>query len=112
MIEFKDFIVSPEVAYSKELLDQFIKSEVSTNVWNSTQYRLEKKSIDARSRQIKANIRIGFYPKDYDFSQFFHPTFPKVKSNAKRVLVIGSGPAGLFAALRALELGLKLKACC
>ena len=107
MIEFKDFIVSPEVAYSKELLDQFIKSEVSTNVWNSTQYRLEKKSIDARSRQIKANIRIGFYPKDHDFAQFFQATFPPVQSNAKRVLIIGSGPAGLFAAIELLKLGIK-----
>jgi hypothetical protein len=107
MIEFKDFIVSPEVAYSKELLDQFIKSEVSTNVWNSTQYRLEKKSIDARSRQIKANIRIGFYPKDFDFSQSFQPYFPKIKSNAKRVLIIGSGPAGIFAAIELLKLGFK-----
>lgn len=107
MVEFKDFIVSPEIAYSKELLDQFIKSEVSTNVWNSTQYRLEKKSIDARSRQIKANIRIGFYPKDHDFSQHFLASFPKIGAQAKRVLIIGTGPAGLFAAIELLKLGIK-----
>jgi len=78
MIEFKDFIVSPEVAYSKELLDQFIKSEVSTNVWNSTQYRLEKKSIDARSRQIKANIRIGFTQRTMILVNSFVRHFPKL----------------------------------
>ena len=79
MIEFKDFIVSPEVAYSKELLDQFIKSEVSTNVWNSTQYRLEKKSIDARSRQIKPIFASVFIPKTMILVNLFNLIF--LKSN-------------------------------
>ena len=68
MLELKDFVVSPEIAHSPELLRAFLISELGTNLLNSCQYRIEKKSIDARSRQIKVNLRIGLYEKNHDFS--------------------------------------------
>ena len=36
-----------------------------------------------------------------------HPKYPTASSDAKNVIIVGCGPAGLFAALRCLELGLK-----
>ena len=67
MPEFKSFVLDPAVANSPELLHDFLSAELGSKLLNSCQYRIEKKSIDARSRQIKANLKIGFYPADHNF---------------------------------------------
>ncbi len=70
--------------------------------------RLRKHSIDARQKQIKVQLRI-----EVGIDQALPPE-PELKPNyatpaadAKSVIIIGCGPAGMFAALRALDLGLK-----
>jgi uncharacterized FAD-dependent dehydrogenase len=107
MVEFKDFITSPEIAHSSELLHSFLSTELGSTDLNQFSYRIERKSIDARSRNIKVNLRIGFYPKDFDFTFQKEINLPKLKSNAPQVVVIGSGPTGLFGALKLIEMGIK-----
>lgn len=107
MPDYLEFTVHPEIANSPEMLHSFLEAELGTNVLNKQQYRIEKKSIDARSRQIKCNLKIGLYPKEFDFSANYKINPIKLKANAKRVIVVGSGPAGLFAALELLKLGHK-----
>lgn len=73
-----------------------------------TGYNLLKRSIDARSKQVfyvltlEVFIEEPFLPRTQP-----HLAYDHLHSNAKRVVVIGAGPAGLFAALRLIELGLK-----
>lgn len=107
MVEYKDFITSPEIAHSSELLHLFLTAELGSTYLEQSTYRIERKSIDARSRQIKVNLRIGFYPKDYDFTFQQNDPLPKLKANAPKVVVVGSGPAGLFGALELIKLGVK-----
>jgi uncharacterized FAD-dependent dehydrogenase len=107
MIEFRDFVISPEVAYSSEQLHQFLLSELDVNLLNKSQYRIEKISIDARSIHVKANVRIGFYDKNYDFSSELSSKLKILNKNCKRVIVIGSGPAGIFASIKLIEMGIK-----
>ena len=70
--------------------------------------RLRKHSIDARKPQIKANLRfeVGI---DHELPPEEQPTLSltPVPEKAKTVLIVGSGPAGLFAALTAIERGWK-----
>lgn len=109
MPEFKSFVLDPVIANSSELLRDFLNAELGTNLLNSCQYRIEKKSIDARSSRIKANLKIGFYPKDHDFHVDLteRVRLPPLISSAKQVIIIGSGPAGLFAAIKLIRLGVK-----
>ncbi len=71
-------------------------------------YRLLKESIDARRRPICKQLRylVGV---DESLPEEQMPTidYPTVPECAKRVIVVGSGPAGLFASLRCLKLGVK-----
>jgi uncharacterized protein len=72
--------------------------------------KLLKRSIDARSKEIKIRITAEVFidepaPADENIEKQFH--FNRDVSKAKPVLIIGCGPAGMFAALRLIELGLK-----
>lgn len=70
--------------------------------------RLVKKSIDARKAPVKYQLRLevgvdGPLPED----QPPRADYPSLRGGEKCVVIVGCGPAGLFAALRCLELGVK-----
>ncbi|MGA6924333.1 MAG: FAD-binding protein [Desulfosarcina sp.] len=66
-----------------------------------------RRSIDARRRSIRVNLGIRVYA-DGETAIAQSPVFAYRDVHAAEVVVIvGAGPAGLFAALRLLELGLK-----
>jgi uncharacterized FAD-dependent dehydrogenase len=71
-----------------------------------TGVRLRKHSIDARKRDIKVQLRVEV-GVDEPLAPEEPPkrNYPHVADGARRVIVVGSGPGGLFAALRCLELG-------
>jgi uncharacterized FAD-dependent dehydrogenase len=70
--------------------------------------KLRKHSIDARQKSIKVQLRLdvaldGLLSPDVT-PQWSAPPLP---SHARPVIIVGCGPAGMFAALRCLENGLK-----
>lgn len=69
---------------------------------------IQKKSIDARQKLIKINLTIEVFLKGekLEIPIIEIPNYPNV-SNNQEVIVIGAGPAGLFAALQLIEKGLK-----
>lgn len=69
--------------------------------------RVLRRSIDARQRNIFINLTvrafIGEPPADVAYQAIDYPDV----SSAQSAIVVGAGPAGLFAALRLIELGVK-----
>jgi uncharacterized FAD-dependent dehydrogenase len=70
--------------------------------------KLRKHSIDARQRAVKVQLRLEVSldtPPPPDITpQWSAPALP---AGARTVIIVGCGPAGMFAALRCLENGLK-----
>ena len=102
------FQVSPEVAANENLLAQHIAKLFQVSPKEIQKVEVLKRSIDARQKAIKINIKATVFlvGEEYTSQKIELPDYPNV-ANKQEVIVIGSGPAGLFAALQLIELGLK-----
>ncbi|MBQ8704448.1 MAG: FAD-binding protein [Bacteroidales bacterium] len=65
-----------------------------------------RRTLDCRRRNILYHTEIAIGSPD-EFATPSSPRFPAVKADAPRVVVVGAGPAGLFAALTLLEHGIR-----
>jgi uncharacterized FAD-dependent dehydrogenase len=96
----------PHEFYDEQTLLHKIKKQIGLNNHDTVYYRIIKKSLDARAKQpqylikmlIAVNEEIPAEQPQYNFTNVSH---------AKPVMIIGAGPAGLFAALRLIEKGIK-----
>ena len=73
---------------------------------NVREWRVRKRSIDARRAPVKLNLQIEIWSGQEE-RKGIHPFFPKDVSDSKKIAIIGFGPAGIYAALRAIEGGFK-----
>ena len=116
MIKELTITINPEDESNNSLIQKKIFSELKAQkviLKNQNEkgfeFVLQKKSVDARHGQIKIHLRykvyIGESPKDFVFKL---PEWKKVnEKSCKSVIIVGSGPAGLFGALKLLEYGIK-----
>ncbi len=100
--------VSPEIAANELLLKEHISKLVQTPLAEIQHVSVLKRSIDARQKSIKINVKATVYFQG-DVIADEKIELPEYKnvSNAQEVIVVGAGPAGLFAALQLIELGVK-----
>lgn len=68
--------------------------------------RIVKRSVDARRGTLKVNLTLEAFLDFEPMPEPIHFDYPNVE-NGTPIIIIGAGPAGLFAALRLIELGLK-----
>ena len=99
------FQCTPEQAKDHFYLQERIRKELKLTDENF-EYKWSRRSIDARKQQIKINCSFDVFVSGEPIPQLSQ-FLPQDVSATQEVVIIGSGPAGLFAALRALELGLK-----
>jgi uncharacterized FAD-dependent dehydrogenase len=102
------FQVSPEVAHNEILLAQHVAKLFQVSTKDIQKVIVLKRSIDARQKAIKFNIKANVFLTDEKLVEenFDLPNYKNV-SNSQEVIIVGAGPAGLFAALQLIELGLK-----
>jgi uncharacterized FAD-dependent dehydrogenase len=100
--------VAPEVAANESLLKEHVAKLFHVSGKEIQKVVVLKRSIDARQKAIKFNIKasVFFEEEAYQETKFVLPDYKNV-SNSQEVIIIGAGPAGLFAALQLIELGLK-----
>lgn len=95
--------LKPEIALDEQHLAAFVDPKIK----GGAKWKLLKRSIDARGKKISVDIEIGLYDEAGDPWSIDYQKPERDVSNADSVLIIGAGPAGLFAALRCLELGVR-----
>jgi len=99
--------VYPEVAANREQLTDHISEKTGFKKEDIGHVEILRRSIDARQRQVIINLKVDVYVnEEFTEEPISLPDYPDV-SSAEEVLVIGSGPAGLFAALQLIEMGKK-----
>ncbi|KVV15910.1 NAD(P)/FAD-dependent oxidoreductase [Flavobacterium sp. TAB 87] len=100
--------VSPETAANESMLKEQLSKELKIAAADIQHVSILKRSIDARQKAVKFNLKVSVFMKGESFvAQTIELPIYKDVSNAQEVLVVGAGPAGLFAALQLIELGLK-----
>lgn len=101
----KTLTLAPEVGMDETTLERYLRKHRLLS--DEEYFRINRRSIDARKKQVKINLEIAINaaPIEIDFVEYQLPQ--QEVSQATPVIIVGAGPAGLFAALKAIELGLK-----
>ena len=90
--------------------DGFLERALAAQLDNNNEpftFRILRRSVDARGRAVKWNYKIKVYTNGAEPEpEYAHRDFQPVQSN-RRVVIVGAGPAGLFAALKLIEAGVK-----
>ncbi len=99
--------IPPNIALDPTQLEVALQEQMSVPIGQFT-YRKLKQSIDARSKNILIHLQVGVYCNEaptpiisYSIEALQNVT------GCKSGIIVGAGPAGLFAALRLIELGIK-----
>ena len=90
--------LTPAEAFDENLFRQIIKEKFSNH-----HFKILKRSIDARGRNVVVRL-VGELVSELKGQTIFN--YKSVSGN-KKVVIVGAGPAGLFCALRLIELGIK-----
>ena len=99
--------VSPKAATEKESIKLCSARKLNIDVNSISDIKIHKRSIDARSHNIKIHLKVTVFSKgEVAIPKNYQKVYKNVAS-ATPIIIVGSGPAGLFAALRLIELGLK-----
>lgn len=106
MIKDIQITTLPEKVNNPELLKKDLATTLKVSPSEVTAWQILKKSIDARQKVIKINLHVRVFLGEQIPKNTFQVHYKDV-SNAEKVIVAGSGPAGLFAALKLIERGLK-----
>lgn len=96
----------PEELATEALLKRFVSRNYSLPEEEINGFCFVKKSIDARRKPVRINVELDVFINEEPIPEELCFDFRNV-GNASEVAIIGAGPAGLFAALQLIELGLK-----
>lgn len=101
------FQTSPQTAANDILLTEEIREQLALKKDAALQFKILKRSIDARGRAIRINLSILAAVDEELPVEKISFDYRDVSKSTKTCHIIGGGPAGLFAALRCLETGIK-----
>ncbi|MGZ3862752.1 MAG: NAD(P)/FAD-dependent oxidoreductase [Bacteroidia bacterium] len=106
MIKLLTLSLPPSEAFSENEVKKNVRKELGLSAKDGLHVLLQKRSVDSRQRNIKVNLTVQAFINEPLQDEKITFEYKNV-SDKTPVIIIGAGPAGLFAALRCLELGLK-----
>jgi len=102
--------VTPEVAYTPLRLQAHISTVENIDVNRIKRLDIRRRSIDARQRQVMVNLTVDVHIdriQPGEESPSSELSYRPLPSDAPQAIVVGAGPAGLFAALNLIRNGIK-----
>lgn len=102
-----DIRISPKEASDTDTIKNIAAAKAGIANKDITATRILKRSIDARQRNIFINLKVRLYVNEQEPEIRYEKTVYPDVSQSPQTIIVGAGPAGLFAALRLIELGIK-----
>jgi uncharacterized FAD-dependent dehydrogenase len=106
MIKEIELVLLPEHSNDETFIRDSVCKSLNISPERVKNVQILKRSIDARSRKVVFRVRLNVFIDEVSEPEIITDSYQNV-SDKKPVLIIGAGPAGLFAALRCIEIGLK-----
>ncbi len=109
MTERVEMRLDAQVAYELMRLRVEVSAALNVDVNRIVRVDVVRRSIDARQRQVKVNVSVIAHIDEVDESaDIARPVvYNRLAEDAPEAVVVGAGPAGLFAALRLIERGVR-----
>lgn len=107
MIHQLSIVLSPEEAADENAVKEIASQQLFCSAESISCIKILKRSIDARSRNIKVNLKIDVYINELPPKPISYKINYSNVSSKQSVIVVGAGPAGLYAALQLIENGFK-----
>jgi uncharacterized FAD-dependent dehydrogenase len=101
-----DLVLSPSAAADAVRVHEAAEVAAGFRKGDARGVRILKRSIDGRAREPRIQLRVEVSSDPFAQEEIRAPDLPDV-SRAPVVVIVGSGPAGLFAALKSIALGLR-----
>lgn len=102
-----DLVLLPEEYGNRDLLKTIVLKKVGVSENDKIIIQEVKRSIDARGKSPVYRLNLNVFINEPVESNDYIINYQNVEKSQKSVIIVGFGPAGIFAALRALELGIK-----
>lgn len=102
-----EIVLSPREAFDDDLFGHALHRKLAIPEDGSAFIQPIRRSIDARAQRVVVRVQCEILtPFEHSAITPSPVVYPDV-THAREVIVVGSGPAGLFAALRLIELGFR-----
>ena len=99
--------LSPAAAADEAAIKKISASLAGIDQTAISGLRVIKRSVDARKKNIRVNLTVEVFSEKDSAIPSITPFIPIDVTSNREVIIVGAGPAGLFAALRLIELGLR-----
>jgi uncharacterized protein len=99
--------LNPAAAADEAAIRKISASLAGIDQSEITSMRILKRSVDARKKNIRVELTVELFTGQDSEIPVINPYNPVNVARNREVIIVGAGPAGLFAALRLIELGIR-----